>query len=160
MLGTLEGGGESLRRQAAATRSLRVAEAELLDAGGLARHSFQPGDPAQLRVRVEAQAAFSEPHLSIDIRDQRGNVLFKTETELAPPFPATLAYDIPALAFAAGDFDISIAAYDASIAGSAPTPDRLIGFSVASHDEASGAVNLRGTWRREDPPDLRLVEGS
>jgi ABC-type polysaccharide/polyol phosphate transport system ATPase subunit len=160
MLGTLEGGGESLRRQTAATRALRIADAELLDPGGLARASFQPGEPARLRVRVEAVADAREPRLAIDLRDQRGNVLFRTETELAAPFPATLAYDIPALALTAGDFDVSIAAYDAAIAAAAPTPDRLLGFSVASHDEAQGMVNLRGTWRREDPPDLRLVEGS
>jgi ABC-type polysaccharide/polyol phosphate transport system ATPase subunit len=148
MLGTLEGSGESLRRRTAAAGALRVGEAVLLDAAGQERRAFRTGEALSLRVRVESAAGAQLPRLAIDFREETGRILFATETAIEGTLPATLTYEVPALPLLAGDFEVSVAAYDGDLSDSVPGPDRLVAFSVASDEGGRGIADLGGTWRR------------
>jgi ABC-type polysaccharide/polyol phosphate transport system ATPase subunit len=132
LLGTEHGAGESARplRQATA-----VADVELLDEGGRARHVFHTGEPLRVALRL------AEPppgRLELEVRDESGRTVFRTATEPAAP---ALVFEVERLALLGGDYDL--------LAG-----DRVVRFSVADEPGADGVVDLRGAWRAAAPTEV------
>jgi len=143
VMGTEQGDGESVRPPA--TRTLAVPEVSLLDADGHARGVFRTGDPVRLAFHVVASEPVAEPRLGLEVRDEEGRVIFRTETGLElERGEARLALDIARLGLLGGDYDLVVTARDA--ARDQPGADRVMSFSVASEPGAEGVVDLRGTW--------------
>jgi hypothetical protein len=55
-----------------------------------------------------------------------------------------MAFEIPRLPLLGGDYDIALGAGGGD---DEPEPDRVLHFSVAETQGASGVVDLRGEWR-------------
>jgi hypothetical protein len=85
--------------------------------------------------------------LTLEVRSQAGETVFRTTTELSLRRDTTtqLVFDVPSLALLGGDYDLSLSAAAAGPAG-APL-DRTTRFSVAHEPGAEGVVDLRGSWR-------------
>ena len=148
MLGTEHGAGAALRA-GPADRVLAVTEVELQDGEGRTRHVFHSGEPMRMLFTVVARGATDRPQLVLEVRDERGNPVFRTLTPLEDPDPgARLALEIPRLALLGGDYDVVVSAHDRDDPD--PGIDRLAAFSVADEPGAEGVADLRGSWRVAD----------
>jgi len=141
LLGTDTGGGASLR---AGSGALSVASLQLLDADARPRHMFRPGEAMRVEVGLEAPAPVARGVMALEVRDMRGDTLFRTDASVGPVHGRTdVAFDIPRLALLGGDYDLAVAASDQD----APqVMDRLARFSVAATGDGEGVVDLRGEW--------------
>ena len=142
LLGTdASGGGVSLR---AGSEALRVAALQLLDADARPRHMFRPGEAMRIEATLEAPAPVARGVMALEVRDMRGDTLFRTDASVGPVHGRTeVSFDIPRLALLGGDYDLAVAASDQD----APhVMDRLARFSIASTGDGEGVVDLRGEW--------------
>jgi ABC-type polysaccharide/polyol phosphate transport system ATPase subunit len=151
LMGTEHGGGESLRR--AVDDEIEVVEVEIRDVEGRGSSVFRVGDTLRLVISLRARRPVSAPKVRLELRGQQGQLVFATthEFEIGPSGTARLAFEVPGLALAGGDYDLTLGAHDG--AGAAPL-DRTVRFSVARSTAVEGVVDLRGTWR-----SLAAVEG-
>jgi ABC-type polysaccharide/polyol phosphate transport system ATPase subunit len=143
LMGTEHGSGESVRP--AAARAIEVVDVELRDGAGRASSVFRSGAPLQVVVALRARVAVERGVLTLEVRSQAGETVFRTSTELSLRRDATtqLVFEVPSLALLGGDYDLSLSAAE----GSAGAPlDRTTRFSVAHEPGAEGVVDLRGTW--------------
>jgi ABC-type polysaccharide/polyol phosphate transport system ATPase subunit len=133
---TVRAGGEP--------RALRVAALELLDADARSRHMFRPGEALRAHVVVDAPAPVARGLIALEVRDMRGETLFRTDASLGPVHGRTVVtFDVPRLALLGGDYDLAVAASDQD----APqVMDRLARFAVAQTGDGEGVVDLRGEW--------------
>jgi ABC-type polysaccharide/polyol phosphate transport system ATPase subunit len=144
LMGTEHGGGESVRP--AAARAIEVVDVELRDGVGRASSVFHSGAPLRVVVALRARGAAERGVLTLEVRSQGGEIVFRTTTELSPQLDARtqLAFEVPSLALLGGDYDLALSAAE----GPAGAPlDRTTRFSVAHEPGAEGVVDLRGTWR-------------
>jgi ABC-type polysaccharide/polyol phosphate transport system ATPase subunit len=151
MLGTDAGGGESLRREGRTAGPLEVEAVRLLDAEHADRHTYRVGESMRIELRVEEREITLRPGLALEVRDQEGSLCFRTDTPLEAPFPATIAYEVPALTLLGGDYDLVVSVYDQDDSTVPRSLDRVARFSVARVSDADGVADLRGSWERVDP---------
>jgi ABC-type polysaccharide/polyol phosphate transport system ATPase subunit len=139
LMGSADAAGVSVR--AHHERAVEVSDVQLRDSEGRAATVFTSGTPLRIVVVLRAQRRVADTRLVLELRAADGARLFSTET--VPPLKddgtATLAFDVPALRLLAGDYDLVLAA-----GGGAP--DRTARFTVVSHSEARGVVDLEGSW--------------
>lgn len=140
LLGT-ERAATSLR---AGSGALAIASLELLDADARSRHMFRPGEAMRVELTVDAPAPVARGVVALEVRDMRGDTLFRTDASLGPVNGrAGVSFDIPRLALLGGDYDLAVAASDQD----APqVMDRLARFAVAATGDGEGVVDLRGEW--------------
>lgn len=144
LLGTESGGSQSLRP--AEPRALEVPELELVDAGDRRRHMFRTGEPLGVRLRVRAPQPVGRAVLALEVRDERGELCFRTDTGLGEVSGETeVAFDVPSLGLLGGDYDLAVGALDQD-APAGGALDRVARFSVAAVTEAEGVADLRGRW--------------
>ena len=142
MLGTETGASESLRP--AAGSALQIGELDVQDADGRRRHMFRPGEPFRARIAVVGRA--ERAVLAIEVRDQRGELVFRTDTtlgEIGERLEAT--FDVERLALMGGDYDLAAGVLDQD-APAGRLLDRVARFSVAQVSDGEGLADLRGTW--------------
>ncbi|MFL5894694.1 MAG: ABC transporter ATP-binding protein [Thermoleophilaceae bacterium] len=141
MLGTEVGGGEGAR---SAPGALRIASLDLLDADARSRHMFRTGEAMRVALAVEAAAPVARGLVAIEVRDLRGETVFRTDASVGPVHGRTdVTFDIPRLNLLGGDYDLAAAASDQD----APqVMDRLTRFAVAQTTDGEGLVDLRGEW--------------
>jgi ABC-type polysaccharide/polyol phosphate transport system ATPase subunit len=145
MLGT-EGGVSEALRPAERRAAVEVAELELRDADGRRRQAFRPGEPMTVELRVLAAAPQERALLALEVRDARGETVFRTDTALgALEGEARASFEVPRLALLGGDYDLAVGAHgqDAPQGGQL---DRVARFSVARTSDGEGIVDLRGRW--------------
>jgi ABC-type polysaccharide/polyol phosphate transport system ATPase subunit len=145
MLGT-EGGVSEALRPAERRAAVEVAELELRDAEGRRRQAFRPGEPMTVELRVRAAAPQERALLALEVRDARGETVFRTDTALgALEGEARASFEVPRLALLGGDYDLAVGAHgqDAPQGGQL---DRVARFSVARTSDGEGIVDLRGRW--------------
>jgi ABC-type polysaccharide/polyol phosphate transport system ATPase subunit len=145
MLGT-EGGVSEALRPAERRAAVEVAELELRDADGRRRQAFRPGEPMTVELRVRAAAPQERALLALEVRDARGETVFRTDTALgALEGEARASFEVPRLALLGGDYDLAVGAHgqDAPQGGQL---DRVARFSVARTSDGEGIVDLRGRW--------------
>jgi ABC-type polysaccharide/polyol phosphate transport system ATPase subunit len=129
LIGTEHGGGEAVR-----SGDTAVTDVELLDEAGRARHVFRAG--ASLRVAL--RLARPSERLELEVRDESGRPVFRTETV---PEGDAVVFEVERLALLGGDYDLVVG-------------DRVVRFSVADEPGAQGVVDLRGTWRAADRAEV------
>jgi ABC-type polysaccharide/polyol phosphate transport system ATPase subunit len=141
LLGAEPRGAETLR---AGTGALRITSLELLDADARPRHMFRPGEALRAEVAVEAPAPVARGLIALEVRDTRGETVFRTDASLGPVHGrAAVSFDVPRLNLLGGDYDLAVAASDQD----APqVMDRLSRFAVAQTSDGEGIVDLRGEW--------------
>jgi ABC-type polysaccharide/polyol phosphate transport system ATPase subunit len=141
LLGTERASAEVLRRGDGA---LAVSALELLDADARPRHTFRPGEAMRVAASLDAPAPVARGVVALEVRDMRGETLFRTDASVGPVNGrADVTFDIARLALLGGDYDLAIAASDQD----APqVMDRLARFSVAAASDGEGIVDLRGEW--------------
>jgi ABC-type polysaccharide/polyol phosphate transport system ATPase subunit len=141
LLGTERGGASVLRRGSGA---LAVSSLQLLDADARPRHMFRPGEAMRVEVVLDAPAPVARGVVALEVRDIRGDTLFRTDASVGPVNGrGEVSFDIPRLALLGGDYDLAVAASDQD----APqVMDRLARFSVAATSDGEGVVDLRGEW--------------
>jgi ABC-type polysaccharide/polyol phosphate transport system ATPase subunit len=141
LLGTDDAGGVSLR---AGSGALSVASVQLLDADARPRHMFRPGETMRVEVALQAPAPVARGVVALEVRDMRGDTLFRTDASVGPVYGrGEVSFDIPRLALLGGDYDLAVAASDQD----APQiMDRLARFSIAATSDGEGVVDLRGEW--------------
>jgi ABC-type polysaccharide/polyol phosphate transport system ATPase subunit len=142
LMGGADGGdGRSVR--AHHDRDVEVREVQLHDGAGRAATVFAGGAPLRIvaELRALSGAAMTAP-LALELRAADGARLFGTDTEvtLDDSGTATIAFDVPALALLAGEYDLVLSA------GREGTADRTVRFSVVSRAGASGVIDLGGRW--------------
>ena len=143
MLGTETGASESLRP--AGVGGPAIAELEIQDADGRRRHMFRPGE--ELRVRLAVAGRAERAVLALEVRDQRGELVFRTDTTLgAVAERCEASFDIPRLGLLGGDYDLAAGVLDQD-APQGRLLDRVARFSVASVADGEGVADLRGTWK-------------
>ena len=145
MLGTETGSSEALR-PAAGRGALAVAELELRDAEDRRRHMFRTGEPLAVELVVRAAEAQERGLLALEVRDLRGETIFRTDWSLgAIEGERRVRFEVPRLALLGGDYDLAVGAHahDAPQGGGL---DRVARFSVAQTSDGEGVVDLRGTW--------------
>jgi ABC-type polysaccharide/polyol phosphate transport system ATPase subunit len=143
MLGTADGASRSLR-PAADRGALAIAELELEDADGRRRHMFRPGEPLGARIVVDGRAARAV--LAIEVRDQRGELVFRTDRALGAVAGRLEArFEVERLALLGGDYDLAAGVLDQD-APPARVLDRVARFAVAAVADGEGVADLRGTW--------------
>jgi hypothetical protein len=121
-----------------------VSSLQLLDADARARHMFRPGEAMRVELVLEAPAPVARGVVALEVRDTRGDTLFRTDASVGPVNGrGDVSFDIPRLALLGGDYDLAVAASDQD----APqVMDRLARFSVAATSDGEGVVDLRGEW--------------
>jgi ABC-type polysaccharide/polyol phosphate transport system ATPase subunit len=126
------------------TVAVAVASLLLLDADARARHMFRPGEAMRVELVLEAPAPVARGVVALEVRDVRGDTLFRTDASVGPVHGrGQVTFDIPRLALLGGDYDLAVAASDQD----APqVMDRLARFSVAATSDGEGVVDLRGEW--------------
>lgn len=141
LLGTDTSGGVSLR---AGSGALAVADLRLLDADARPRHMFRPGETMRVELALESAAPVARGVVALEVRDMRGDTLFRTDASVGPVNGRTeVSFDIARLALLGGDYDMAVAASDQD----APQiMDRVARFSVAAASDGEGVVDLRGEW--------------
>ena len=124
--------------------ALGVTSLELLDADARSRHMFRPGEAMRVALTLEAPAPVARGVVALEVRDMRGDTLFRTDSAVGPVHGRSeVSFDIPRLALLGGDYDLAVAASDQD----APqVMDRLARFSVAATSDGEGIVDLRGEW--------------
>ena len=140
LLGTERAAG-SLR---AGSGALAVGSLELLDADARRRTMFRPGEAMRVEIVLDAPAPVARGVVALEVRDMRGDRLFRTDAAVGPVNGRGLvSFDMPRLALLGGDYDLAVAASDQD----APqVMDRLARFSVAATSDGEGVVDLRGEW--------------
>jgi ABC-type polysaccharide/polyol phosphate transport system ATPase subunit len=142
MLGTEAGASQSLRPGAEA--AVTLAELDIQDGDGRRRHMFRPGEPLRARLAVAGRA--ERAVLALEVRDQRGELVFRTDTTLGRVEDRREAvFDIPRLALLGGDYDLAAGVLDQD-APQGRLLDRVARFSVARVSDGEGVADLRGTW--------------
>ena len=142
MLGTETGASQSLRP--AGDGGLTLAELEIHDADGRRRHMFRPGEPLRARLAVEGHA--ERGVLALEVRDQRGELVFRTDKAVgAVDGRLEASFDVARLALLGGDYDLAAGVLDQD-APQGRLLDRVTRFSVASVADGEGVADLRGTW--------------
>jgi ABC-type polysaccharide/polyol phosphate transport system ATPase subunit len=141
LLGTEARGDAPLRSGSGA---LGVSSLQLLDADARPRHTFRPAEAMRVEVVLDAPAPVARGVLALEVRDMRGDTLFRTDSSVGPVHGrGEVTFDIPRLALLGGDYDLAVAASDQD----APqVMDRLARFSVAATSDGEGVVDLRGEW--------------
>ena len=142
LLGTEDRGSRSLRP----APGPRVAELEVVDSGGRARHVFRSGERMTVRMAVHTSEADARTVLVLELRSAEGALAFRTDTALeGAEGEVQVEFEMPSLALLGGDYDLAVglSAQDAPPEGSL---DRLKRFSVARTLEAEGIADLRGAW--------------
>jgi ABC-type polysaccharide/polyol phosphate transport system ATPase subunit len=141
LLGTEARGDAPLRSGSGA---LGVSSLQLLDADARPRHTFRPAEAMRVEVVLDAPAPVARGVLALEVRDMRGDTLFRTDSSVGPVHGrGVVTFDIPRLALLGGDYDLAVAASDQD----APqVMDRLARFSVAATSDGEGVVDLRGEW--------------
>jgi ABC-type polysaccharide/polyol phosphate transport system ATPase subunit len=145
LLGTTEGASRSVR-PSGRRGELEIAELELQDADGRRRHMFRTGEPLRISLAVEARAPAERAVAALEVRDERGELCFRTDTTLgAVDGRLEVSFDVARLVLLGGDYDVAVGAYgqDAPAGG---LLDRVAGFSVAQTLEGEGVADLRGSW--------------
>src|SRR5688500_11934432 len=143
MLGTEAGVSQSLRP--AGDGGLTIEQLEIQDSDGRRRHMFRPGEP--LRVRIAVAGSAERAVLALEVRDQRGELVFRTDTALGGVEEACEAtFDVASLALLGGDYDLAAGVLDQD-APQGRLLDRVGRFSVAQVSDGEGVADLRGTWQ-------------
>ncbi len=147
MLGTDGGRSRSLRPAKGGGRpQIEVSELELEDGQGHRRAAFRTGEELRVRMQVGALEAADRAVVALEVRDQRGEVCFRTdETVGALAEPVEVSFSVPRLVLLGGDYDVAVGAYDQDAPASGLL-DRVARFSVAHTVDGEGVADLRGTW--------------
>jgi ABC-type polysaccharide/polyol phosphate transport system ATPase subunit len=124
--------------------ALRVASLRILDADARARQMFRPGEAMRAEIVLDAPAPVARGVVALEVRDMRGDTLFRTDSSVGPVNGrGEVTFDIARVALLGGDYDLGVAASDQD----APqVMDRLARFSVAATSDGEGVVDLRGDW--------------
>jgi ABC-type multidrug transport system ATPase subunit len=148
LMGTEQGGGESLRPAGSGT--LRISELELRDAAARTSSVFRSGAALQLLVSVRATEQVARGTLRLELRDQSGATIFRTSTEFEPVADGTarLAFEIADLPLLGGDYDLVLGASEDP---SDPRLERTVRFAVQREPGSQGIVDVRGEWRAMAP---------
>jgi len=142
MLGTETGASQTLRP--AGESGVGLAELEVQDADGRRRHMFRPGEPLRVRLAVDGQA--ERAVLALEVRDQRGDLVFRTDRAIGEVDGRLEAiFDVERLALLGGDYDLAGGVLDHD-APQGRLLDRVARFSVASVSDGEGVADLRGAW--------------
>ena len=145
LLGTTEGASRSVR-PSGRRGELEIAELELQDADGRRRHMFRTGEPLRVSLAVEARAPAERAVAALEVRDERGELCFRTDTTLgAVDGRLEVSFDVARLVLLGGDYDVAVGAYDQD-APAGGLLDRVARFSVAQTLEGEGVADLRGAW--------------
>ncbi|HYI37208.1 MAG TPA: Wzt carbohydrate-binding domain-containing protein, partial [Thermoleophilaceae bacterium] len=146
LLGTGEGRSRSLRPDTAERAQLEIAELELVDAGGHPRAAFRTGEELGVRLTVRALEPADRAVVALEVRDQRGEVCFRTDETVGELGGETaVSFAVPRLNLLGGDYDVAVGAYDQDAPASGFL-DRVARFSVAHTTDGEGVADLRGTW--------------
>jgi ABC-type polysaccharide/polyol phosphate transport system ATPase subunit len=148
LMGTEHGAGESYRL--ATARAPEIAEVELRDAAGRQSSLFRSGSSLQVMISLRTKQAVRRPSLTLELRGQNGERLFRSSTplELAADGTAQLVFEIAELPLLGGDYDLALGAGDGA---NEPPLDRPVRFSVAREPGVEGIVDLGGAWRSLTP---------
>jgi ABC-type polysaccharide/polyol phosphate transport system ATPase subunit len=103
LMGTEHGAGTSLRPDRA--DPLKVTQVELRDEAGRTASVFPSGSALHVIVGVQLLAGAGDRSLRLELRDQAGALVLESET---PVLSESMAFEIPELALAGGDYDISL----------------------------------------------------
>ena len=142
MLGTETGASQSLRPGEPGPVSL--AELDLQDADGRRRHMFRPGE--QLRARIVAEGRAERAVMAVEVRNQRGELVFRTDHTVGPVAGRLEAtFEVERLALLGGDYDMAAGVLDQD-APQGRLLDRVARFSVAAVSDGEGVADLRGEW--------------
>ncbi|HWH45631.1 MAG TPA: ABC transporter ATP-binding protein [Thermoleophilaceae bacterium] len=145
MLGTEHGSSQAVR-PADRRAALTVEELELQDSGGRRRHMFRTGEPLAVAVRVAAAVPQERALLALEVRDARGELVFRTDTALGSVDGEVHAgFEVSRLALLGGDYDLAVGAYGQD-APESRLLDRVARFSVAASSDGEGIADLRGSW--------------
>jgi lipopolysaccharide transport system ATP-binding protein len=128
LMGTEHEAGLSLRPDR--DEPVQVSELELRDEEGRSASVFASGAALRVHVVVRVRDGVSESSLRLELRDQAGELMLHS---LTPVLAESMAFQIPDLALAGGDYDLSLGA------GEGPL-QRTVRFSVLSEP-------IRGHWR-------------
>jgi ABC-type polysaccharide/polyol phosphate transport system ATPase subunit len=144
LLGTEEGASSSLRP--GERGRIDVVELELRDAHGRRRHSFRPGEPLRVEMRVSCAEPADRAVMALEVRDQRGERCFRTDAALGSiEGEVEVSFEVPRLALLGGEYDVAVGGYDQD-APAGGMLDRVARFSVTQTLEGEGIADLRGTW--------------
>jgi len=144
MLGTDRGASRSIRPGEPA--ALEVVELELRDDGGRRRSAFRPGEALVVQMRLRATAGAERAVAAIEVRSERGELCFRTDTVLGTvEGEIEVGFEIPALALLEGSYDVAVGAH-AQDAPPGGLLDRLTGLIVTAAEGGEGIADLRGRW--------------
>jgi hypothetical protein len=83
------------------------------------------------------------------VRDQRGEVIFRTDATIgAVQEHVSASFEVPRVALLGGDYDLAVGALDQDAPPGAML-DRVARFSVAQVSDGEGIADLRGGWTFE-----------
>jgi ABC-type polysaccharide/polyol phosphate transport system ATPase subunit len=124
--------------------ALGVSALRLLDADARPRQMFRPGEAMRAEIALDAPAPVARGVVALEVRDMRGDTLFRTDSAVGPVHGrGVVTFDIARLALLGGDYDLAVAASDQD----APqVMDRQARFSIAATSDGEGVVDLRGDW--------------
>ena len=144
------------------TGEVRVTGVSMEDPSGVARESFEGGEPLVLRLLVHAREPVDSPRLAVELRDGTGALLGRNERDLGElgwdreSEDAVIRFEIPRLPVVEGRFQFNVSLMDAARERRYHSVEKAGLFSVAPEGEAHGLILLEGTWSLEQA--ARAVE--
>jgi len=137
------------------TGEARIVSAALVDADGDERSQFASGEPAVVRLLVEADAGVAAPRVSIELRDDGGLVLGAVAQDLAAlgwneGGRHEVRFRLDRLPLADGRFHLRFALADARTGAPLHARDDALRFFVFPSNGETGLVRLAGEWSLEE----------
>jgi ABC-type polysaccharide/polyol phosphate transport system ATPase subunit len=137
------------------TGEARIVSAVLVDADGDERAQFASGEPAVVRLLVEADAGVPAPRVSIELRDDGGLVLGAVSQDLASlgwngGGRHEVCFRLDRLPLADGRFHLRFALADARTGAPLHARDDALRFFVFPSNGETGLVRLAGEWSLEE----------
>ncbi len=134
----------------------RIVSARLLDADGDERAQFASGEPLAVRLRVAAQPGVAPPQVSVELRDDGGLVLGRSEQATGElgwsgaGGEVDLDFRLERLPLADGRFHLRFALVDPQSGRPLHMLDDAVRFFVFPAGAATGSVLLDGTWSLQE----------
>lgn len=135
------------------TNQIEFLDVDFLDENGTPGRKFRSGDSLTIRVKYRVNEAVEDPIFGISFCDQRGSVVFGTNTvidrvaRLDTGTMGTLEIKIPRLALLGGLFFVTLAVHSPDNTVQYHRMENYYKIQVEPRREYDGAIDMECNWR-------------
>ena len=134
----------------------RVTSFHIEGEDGQPREWFSEGDPLTIRVDIEVRDDIAPPHLGLELHDQSGALLTRSEQPLGElgwdgRSRTAIRFHVPRLPLIEGRFQVNATLTDAAHTRRYHVMEKAAEFAVHAEGNARGVVVVEGDWSLVEP---------